>query len=145
MNKRALEAIDRTLQDIRKCKNIFGSILTILVGDFRQTLPVVCGGCRPDEVSSCIKWSYLWQKVKAYSLMTNMCVHLHNDRNAAQFAQTLLKVGNGKMLYQKNSYITTIPSDLAITTNDINTPITFIYPDLERNHKDSNWLMERAI
>ena len=101
MNKRALEAVDRTLQDIRKRKNIFGGILIILMGDFRQTLPVVRGGCRPDEVSSCIKWSYPWQNVKAYYLTTNMRVHLHNDRNKAQFAQTLLKVGNSEMPYQK--------------------------------------------
>ena len=45
----------------------------------------------------------------------------------------------------KTTYITTIPSDLANTTNDINTLITSIYPDLERNHKDNNCLMERAI
>ena len=145
MHKRALEAVNRTLKDIRKSEELFGGILMILSGDFCQTLPVVRGRCRPDEISACIKWSNVWQHVETHELTTNMRVHLHNDTNAAHFAQTLLTVGNGQVPYEANTHKTTIPSDLAKTTNDIDTLITSIYSDLHANCSNTTWLMERAI
>jgi PIF1-like helicase len=44
----AFEAVNRTLQDIRDNKSLFGGITTILGGDFLQTLPVVTYGSKYD-------------------------------------------------------------------------------------------------
>ena len=51
MNKKAVEALDRTLTK----NNIpFGGVLMILSGDFRQTLPVIQGGARANQIDACL-------------------------------------------------------------------------------------------
>jgi ATP-dependent DNA helicase PIF1 len=40
-HKKSLEALDRTLKDLRNNQNQFGGAMILLSGDFRQTLPVV--------------------------------------------------------------------------------------------------------
>ena len=85
IDKKALEALDRTLQDLRKSPTIFGGIFVILSGDFRQTLTIVHGGNRPKEVQACIRQSHLWHKVETYSLTTNMRVLRNNEANAELF------------------------------------------------------------
>ena len=39
--KKALEIVDRTLKDVTNNPSLFGVKLLILVGDFRQILPVI--------------------------------------------------------------------------------------------------------
>ena len=41
LHKRAFEAFDRTLQDIRGNNTLFGGVTLVIAGDFRQTLPVI--------------------------------------------------------------------------------------------------------
>lgn len=40
-HRKSLEALDKTLQDLRKNTRLMGGILLLLSGDFRQTLPVI--------------------------------------------------------------------------------------------------------
>lgn len=40
-HKRALEALNRTLKDLRNDLRCFGSAMILLSGDFRKTLPVI--------------------------------------------------------------------------------------------------------
>ncbi|XP_044577118.1 ATP-dependent DNA helicase pif1-like [Cotesia glomerata] len=58
-HKNAIEALNRTLKDIRNSDRIMGGITVVLAGDFRQTLPVVPRGTRADEVKACLKFSVL--------------------------------------------------------------------------------------
>lgn len=52
-----IEAIDRTLKNL-KCNNkLMGSITFVFAGDFRQTLPVIPKGTRADVVNACFKSS----------------------------------------------------------------------------------------
>jgi len=39
--KKSLEALDKTLKDLRSNHNQFGGAMILLAGDFRQTLPVI--------------------------------------------------------------------------------------------------------
>ncbi|GFT42634.1 ATP-dependent DNA helicase [Trichonephila clavipes] len=78
-HKKAIEALNRTLQDLRDSKDIMGGMVVLLAGDFRQTLPVIQRGRLADEIQACIKSSNLWSRVEKLSLKTNMRVHLHND------------------------------------------------------------------
>ncbi|CAH1113289.1 unnamed protein product [Psylliodes chrysocephalus] len=48
-HKNAIEALNRTLKDIRSCNQIMGGITVLLAGDFRQTLPVVPGVVEVDD------------------------------------------------------------------------------------------------
>ena len=66
MHKHAFEALDRTMRDLMKnvapgSENYpFGGKVILFGGDFRQILPVVIGGSRPDIVDACLNRSYLW-------------------------------------------------------------------------------------
>ena len=97
-HKYAIEALDRTLQDLRENKSPMGGVVFLMAGDFRQTLPVIPKGTKADEIKACIKKSYLWPRVKKLKLETNMRVALRGDTSAGDFAQKLLEIGNGNIL-----------------------------------------------
>ncbi|CAB3242530.1 unnamed protein product [Arctia plantaginis] len=78
-HKKSLEALNFTLKDLRRNNNLFGGLMILLVGDFRQTLPVIPRGTPADELNACLKASPLWNNVKTLSLTTNMRVQLQND------------------------------------------------------------------
>ncbi|CAF4993036.1 unnamed protein product, partial [Rotaria sp. Silwood1] len=71
-HKHALEALDRTLQDLRSNQALMGGVVVLLAGDFRQTLPVIPRGTVADELKACLKASYLWRHVRRLELKTNM-------------------------------------------------------------------------
>ncbi|CAF1264648.1 unnamed protein product [Didymodactylos carnosus] len=75
-HRQALEALDRTLQDLRGNGKFIGGVVVLLAGDFRQTLPVIPKGTMADELKACLKASYLWRHVLKLGLKTNMRVHL---------------------------------------------------------------------
>lgn len=81
-HKKALEALDRTLQDIRGNTKVMGGTVVILAGDFRQILPVIPGSTPADELNACLKVSSLWNYVQKKTLTTNMRVHLLGVTNA---------------------------------------------------------------
>ena len=81
-HKKALEALDRTLQDLRGNGHPFGGALILLSGDFRQTLPVIPRSTPADEINACRKCKVLWRNVKKLTLKTNMRVQLQNDASA---------------------------------------------------------------
>lgn len=94
VNKKSLEALNFTMKDLRQNNNIFGGLMILLAGGFRQTLPVIPRGTPADELNACLKASPLCNNVKTLSLPTNMRVQLQNDQSAAQFSKQLLAVGN---------------------------------------------------
>ncbi|GFW15894.1 ATP-dependent DNA helicase [Trichonephila clavipes] len=96
-HKKLLEALDRSLQDLRGNTRPFGSALILLAGDFRQTLPVMPRSTPADEINASLKHSALWRHVKTLKLTTNMHVRLQNDRSAEIFSHQLLDIGNGKV------------------------------------------------
>jgi ATP-dependent DNA helicase PIF1 len=62
-NKKSLEALDCTLQDLRKNQNRFGGAMILLASDFRQTLPVISRSTPADKLSACLKSSIFWKDV----------------------------------------------------------------------------------
>lgn len=64
-NRKALEVLDRCLRDLRKNTNtsLFGGVIVVLAGDFRQTLPDVTRGTPADQIDACLKSSPLWAHV----------------------------------------------------------------------------------
>ena len=40
-HKKSLEALERTMKNLRNNQNRFGGTMILLAGDFRQTLPVI--------------------------------------------------------------------------------------------------------
>lgn len=144
-HKKSLEALDRTLQDLRNNRQPFGGAIILLAGDFRQTLPVITRSTPADELNACLKASHLWRLVKKLSLTVNMRVQLQNDVSAQLFASQLLDVGNGKIVMDGTTGLITLPSDFCVIVGSKEDLISNVYPNILQNHKNHQWLSERAI
>jgi len=143
-HKGGVEALNRSLKDIRGNKRLMGGVTVLLAGDFRQTLPVVPKGTRADEVKSCLKRSTLWPKINILKLSKNMRVHLREEKFAGGFADLLLEIGNGD--YPSFEEMITIPENVCTVVTTVQDLISKIYPDIAHIHdKPMEWLCERAI
>ncbi|XP_019171089.1 PREDICTED: ATP-dependent DNA helicase PIF4-like [Ipomoea nil] len=78
MHKFCFEALDRTMRDLLRFINprssdmTFGGKTVVFGGDFRQILPVIPKGTRPDIVRASISSSYLWKSCKVLRLTKNL-------------------------------------------------------------------------
>ena len=142
-HRRALEAVDRTLRDLRSNNTLMGGVTVVLAGDFRQTLPVVPKGTKADEIKACLKSSYLWKYVKKLQLKKNMRVHLLGDQSAGVFSNQLLSIGNGQIPYNPTLELHELPcGKMVASVNDLKSQV---FPNLLENYKNPNWFCERAI
>ena len=144
-HKQALEALNRTLQDICSSEKLMGGVVLLLAGDFRQTLPVIPKGTMADELKACLKSSYLWRHVHRLELKTNMRVHLQGDVAAGQFAQQLLNLGDGKIAADPANGLISFPNDFCNIVDSMETLKTKVFPDIRRYYNNHKWLRERAI
>lgn len=139
-NKKGLEALNRTMQDLKMCKELFGGTLLLLSGDFRQTLPVVPKSTPADELQACLKTSFLWKYVKPMFLKTNMRTHLLNNEMSRIYANNLLKIGNGSISTDGKSNEIQFPDNFCQYTNSILDLICKVYPNIIEHFKDYTWL-----
>lgn len=144
-HKKGLEALDRTLRDIRMNNSPMGKTLILLAGDFRQTLPIIQRSTPADELNACLKASYLWKSVKKLALKTNMRVQLLNDRSAENFSKQLLSLGEGKIPMDPNTKEIQFPTDFCQLQPSLQDVINKVYPNILENFKKHDWLHERAI
>ncbi|XP_050339716.1 uncharacterized protein LOC126766058 [Bactrocera neohumeralis] len=142
-HKKSLEALDRTLKDIRGNAGIFGGALILLSGDFRQTLPVIPRSTPADEINACLKSSILWRHVQTMTLNINMRVQLNNDPSAYHFSKQLLDIGNGK-IQSTNGFIT-LPNNCCTIVESHDELIDRVFPNIVGNIMNHTWLRERAI
>ncbi|GAB2289108.1 hypothetical protein Dimus_038038 [Dionaea muscipula] len=91
-HKHCVEAVDRTLRDMRNCDKPFGGITVVLGGDFRQILPVVPKGVREQIVNATLRRSSLWEGITILTLNANMRLDRADPINAP-FADFLMEVG----------------------------------------------------
>ncbi|XP_055307038.1 uncharacterized protein LOC129571291, partial [Sitodiplosis mosellana] len=144
-HKKSLEAINRTMQDLRGNGRIFGGALILLSGDFRQILPVVPRSTPADEINACLKFSFLWRHVQQLTLKKNMRVHLHNDQSADRFSKQLLEIGNGKVRIDNSNGLFTLPNDFCTILQSKEDLIARVFTNIVQNYKNHDWLKERAI
>ena len=144
-HKHALEALDRTLQDLRDNPTLMGGVVVVLAGDFRQTLPVIPRGTAADELKACLKASHLWRHVLKMGLTTNMRVHLQGDVSAGHFAQQLLDLGDGKVPVHPTNGLISIPSNFCKVVESIEILKSKVFPNILQHFNDHKWLCERAI
>jgi len=116
----ALEAIDRTLRDIRgEPHKALGGVVFVLMGGFRQTLPVIPRANCSQIVGATFKRSTeLWPQVQRHALQKNMRVEAaraHGDGAAAaeigRYAKFLLDMGNGALPALENTDLVEIPAE----------------------------------
>ncbi|XP_054091709.1 ATP-dependent DNA helicase PIF1-like [Zeugodacus cucurbitae] len=144
-HKRSLEALDRTLRDLRYNNRCFGGVMILLAGDFRQTLPVIPKSTAADELNACLKSSHLWRFVKTISLTMNMRVLLQNDKTAEVFSKELLRIGNGQVPIDPCSGLISIPTTICQFTSNKYVLISSVYPNIAQNYGNYDWLSTRAI
>ena len=90
-HRHCVEAVDRTLRDIRNSEKPFGGITVVLGGDFQQILPVVPKGVREQIVNASLRRSNLWKDICVLPLVLNMRLDNANLGNV-DFAKFLIKV-----------------------------------------------------
>ena len=142
-HKAAIEALDRTMQDLRKTDKVIGGVPLLLSGDFRQTLPVIPKGSPADEIRACLKASYLWKRIKVFHLQTNMRVTLLGENSA--FTNQLLDVGNGQVPVDADSGSIELPEHCGTVVQSTAELIDKVFPDIATNFPNLSWIRGRAI
>ncbi|XP_074649050.1 uncharacterized protein LOC141904363 [Tubulanus polymorphus] len=127
-NKHTFECLDRSLQDIRQNPLLFGGLTVVFAGDWRQILPVVRHGSRPQIVDATLKRSYIWPHVKMLQLTQNMRLQLSDDQD---FPSYLMSIGNGttETFADIGPNTVTVPDHLSLPTNRLDDLCDFVFGD----------------
>jgi hypothetical protein len=153
-HRNCFEALDRSLRDILRFSDpqggdkSFGGNTIVFVADFRQILPVVAKGRREEIVEASINRSLLWKSYTIFTLTKNMRLQQNQgDSPAKEFAQWILKIGDGELNDNERESFIDIPFDLINQhkTHPVNDIVNDIYPELQSKYTDANYLEDRAI
>jgi len=144
IKKQAVEAFDNSMRDIMDRLDFpFGGKTVVFGGDFRQVLPVVRKGSRAQIVDASLRRSYLWDCMRHLKLVRNM--RAHSD---PWFADYLLRIGNGIEEANVDGEVR-LPDEICVPYtgdgNDLDRLIQCIFPNLNENMADTDYITSRAI
>jgi hypothetical protein len=145
MTKRqAVEALDNSLRDIMNRPELpFGGKTIVFGGDFRQVLPVVRKGSRAQIVDASLRRSYLWVSMRHLKLVHNM-----RAQSDPWFADYLLRIGGGTKEVNSDGDVL-LPDEICVPytggDNDLDTLIDCIFPRLNENMSNKDYITSRAI
>ncbi|XP_021986331.1 uncharacterized protein LOC110882676 [Helianthus annuus] len=155
-HRHCFEALDRTLRDNLRFKDasnedrLFGGMVVVFGGNYRQILPVIPKGSRHEIVNASLNSSHLWNHCQVLKLHVNMRLQVGAgcDKNEIkEFVDWILKIGDGKIgELNDGDGIINIPEELLITdtVDPIGSLISFTYPDISRNVSDPSYFRDRG-
>ena len=151
MTRWLLECLDNFLRELMGNDEIMGGKRVVVMGDFRQALPVVKHGSRAKIVYDSVKSSRLWQFVKTLRLRRNMRVEKlirpdsspKRKRELEEYVTKLLAIGNGTFPTVGDSNIIEIPPSMICP--DVMNLERRVYNDFPNNFKNPEYLRGRAI
>ena len=89
-NKAVFNCVEETCRYVTRCNLPFGGKVIVLLGDFRQTCPVIQNGSRQQVVDACIKSSPLWSLFQQTTL-----TRLIRNAEDPNFAAFVNNIGDG--------------------------------------------------
>ncbi|XP_055337067.1 ATP-dependent DNA helicase pif1-like [Paramacrobiotus metropolitanus] len=123
MHRQNVEAVDAMLRRIRnEPEKVFGGILFIGAGDFRQIPPIIPFATRETIVQASVKSSFLWKHFLKYTL--RIPVRQLADVEYAEFCD---RIGNGT---ENGEDGLVILRNISVTT-DVTQFLNFVFPDME--------------
>ena len=97
-DKKNFEAVEEMFRDLFDSTRLFGGVpLIVLMGDFRQTAPILPDSCENRSIYASIKMSHLWSHVKEFTLTRNF------RQTDAQYMQQLQRIGDGTCAQDPNT------------------------------------------
>jgi ATP-dependent DNA helicase PIF1 len=150
-HRHCAEAVDRMLQDVRSCRKLFGGVVVLFGGDFRQCLPVVPKGSQSQIKDACLTSSYIWNKVRVLRLTENMRLQSAPMTDAERvkalaFGDWLKRVGDGLHDGAERDAVR-VPTEHIVKTDD--GLLDFVYPSLGRPFASEeaamSYFVERAL
>ena len=138
-HKYIFEAIDRTPQNIRGNSSLFRGMTVLMAGKWRQILPVVRHGSRPQIVNVTLKSSYLWENVRLFSLTRNIRVVLTGESTE----HYLISVENGQqnVCIEIGNFAMRLPEE--ITMSNGQNFLNFVFNNSSFG-SDPEWLASRC-
>jgi hypothetical protein len=137
-----MEAVDRTLQDVRGSDKPFGGVAFVFGGDFQQILPVIVNSSRAQTVGACIQRSTLWRKITVLHLRQNMRLNTTLEAER-KFAEWQLEVGQGK--HTDDNGNVSLPDHMKCQENTVDSLIDTIYPGITTVNHPPDYFSERTV
>ncbi|KAG8095389.1 hypothetical protein GUJ93_ZPchr0012g21897 [Zizania palustris] len=143
INRRAIDCLDRSLQEIMNCPLPFGRKFMTFGGDFRQVLLVITWGTRVQIIDATLLRSYIWENIRTIRLSRNM-----RAQSDPWFSEYLLRSGNGTEKTIGDDYVH-FPEDIVISythaKDSMNKLIQYVFPSLEENIGSMSYMSTHAI
>ncbi|KIH47495.1 hypothetical protein ANCDUO_22441 [Ancylostoma duodenale] len=79
------------------------------------------------------------------TLSTNMRVHLCGDECAQNFAEQLLRLGDGKFPVEHDTDLISFPSNFCNVVASLDELVETVFSNIRENFRDNQWLCDRAI
>lgn len=151
-HRNMLEALDRLLQQLRKNRIPFGGTSVLLLGDWRQQLPVVKNAqTNAQIIAATLQASNLWSLFTTLRLSVNMRlrptegVSQRKQYSLEKYAKWILQVGDGLVEVSKETGCIPLPRKLCLNGDSIDPAIEWVYGDLEANSGNASYFAQRRI
>ena len=132
VHRHGFEAVARLMRHLRTKGTLMGGCTLLILGDLRQTLPVLPRASRQQIVNACLTRSYVWKCFNKITLTKNMRVlsieSVEDRKELENFCDYLIKMGDGSLKTDDAGAIP-IPKRFLLPPNDPQGLLEWVYGD----------------